>query len=90
MSNLYLQETKQNSTEKSHDQSVDGKTSLPVSPVKRMRNLEDQENQENQENIETTYRKSPTKVLKGGETDASPIFEEIPDQVGNVEATNEF
>ena len=58
-----------------------------------MRNLEDQENLENQENIETTFRKSPTKVLKGGETDASPIFndeDQYPDKEGNVEPTNEF
>jgi len=55
-----------------------------------MRTLEAQENLENQENIETTYRKSPTKVLQGGETDASPINEEVPDREGNVEPTNEF
>lgn len=55
-----------------------------------MRNLEDQENFENQENIETTYRKSPTKVLKGGETDASPIYDEVPDKESNFEPTNEF
>jgi hypothetical protein len=69
---------------------MENKTPLPVSPVKRMRRLEDQDNLENQENIETTFRKSPTKVLKGGETDASPINEEIPDREGNIEPTNEF
>lgn len=39
-----------------------------------MRNLEEQENLENQENIETTYQKSPAKVLRGGE---SPMSEEV-------------
>ena len=92
LSNVYLQETNQNSTEKNQnlDRSIDNKTPLPKSPVKRMRTLEAQENLENQENIETTYRKSPTKVLQGGETDASPINEEVPDREGNVEPTNEF
>ena len=50
----------------------------------------DQDNLENQENIETTYRKSPTKVLAGGETDASPINEDTPEKEGDVEPTNEF
>ena len=86
MSNIYLQESNQSSNEKCND----NKTPLPKSPLKRMRKLEDQDNLENQENIETTYRKSPTKVLAGGETDASPINEDTPEKEGDVEPTNEF
>lgn len=37
--------------------------------------MEEKENLENQENIEATYRKSPTKVIIGDETDASPMSE---------------
>ena len=86
MSNVYLQDSNQSSNEKN----VDNKTPLPKSPLKRMKKLEDQDNLENQENIETTYRKSPTKVLAGGETDASPINEDTPEKEGDVEPTNEF
>jgi hypothetical protein len=56
-----------------------------------MRNLEEQENLENQENIETTYQKSPAKVLHG---DESPMSEEVlkaTDEIQEaVEAPKEF
>ena len=56
-----------------------------------MRNLEEQENLEDQENIETTYRKSPCKVLRGGE---SPMSEEMikdtEDARENMEPPKEF
>lgn len=67
------------------------KKSCRKSPLKRMRNLEEQDNLENQENIETTYRKSPAKILIGGE---SPISEEVlkaADELQEaVEAPKEF
>ena len=65
---IYLQEIKPESLESPE------KKSCRKSPLKRMRNLEEQENLENQENIETTYRKSPAKILRGGE---SPMSEEV-------------
>ena len=61
LGSIYLQEIKEESPEKK---------SCRKSPLKRMRNLEVQENLENQENIETTYHKSPAKVVKNG--DESP------------------
>jgi hypothetical protein len=83
---IYLQEIKQESPVESPE-----KKSCRKSPLKRMRNLEEQDNLENQENIETTYRKSPAKILRGGE---SPMSEEVlkatDESQDAVEAPKEF
>jgi hypothetical protein len=79
---IYLQEIKQDSPEK---------LSCRKSPLKRMRNLEEQDNLENQENIETTYQKSPAKVLRGDESPMSEEVLKVSDEAQDaVEAPKEF